>query len=230
MSKKWPIIISILLLISVFSIAQTNPANPRRDWFVGSYNGTLKDSIPNITINCNMNDYYATDSTIFIPIGGLTAVVCLDSSLGNDRFCTNWPFNQYQYGKLHADSSVIFCNFSMGGCACTYMGNFCDPGHLMIFRGKKTSDTPLSVQDNKLENNSVVMFPNPAQRHVNIMSVLEIDNFELYDLLGKSIAILVRKTNNGYLIDFPPNIYEGLYFLRLKKDNISVTKKVMIKE
>lgn len=231
MLKKLPIVLISILLISNNIQSQINPATARRDWLVGHYVGTLKDSVPNIVINCSMNVVYGqTDSIVSIPIGGLSGVVCIDSTLGNDRFCANWPFNQYKFGRLLADSSALFSKYSMGGCGCQiFSNNFCDPGHSMIFRGKKVSDTPLSVNEAELEPNNIAIYPNPiVGNYFNILTLAEIDDFILFDILGKEYFIQSFKTNNGYKIQLPQIINSGIYFLHIKKGNSIVTKKIIV--
>lgn len=233
--KQQILLISVFTLISLNFIGQVNPATARRDWFVGHYIGTLKDSVPNIVINCAMNvkkmsDYNINnDSTIYVPIGDLQAVVCLDSTLGADRFCSNW-LNYYSYGRLESDSSVLFICYSTGGCACTYStGGFCQPGRTMIFRGKKVSDTPLGINESNLESNNIALYPNPVTTtNFNVLTLVEPDEFILHDIMGKSYSIAFNKTDNGYKIQLPNRISSGVYFLNMHKGKNIIAKKIVI--
>lgn len=233
MLKKRILLISIIVLISITIKSQINPATARRDWFIGHYVGTLKDSVPGVIINCAMNTRYAfgNDSNVYVPMGGLSFVPCIDSSGGNDRFCSNWSFNIVKYAKLKEDSSVVFVCYSYSGCNCSSTGGFCQVGHTMIFRGKKVSDTPLAINEAELGANNIAVFPNPTINYsFSILTLVEVDEFNLIDIIGKSYPIKVIKTTQGYQIELTSNITSGIYFLTVKKDNSFVTKKVVLNQ
>ncbi|MDT0557319.1 T9SS type A sorting domain-containing protein [Ichthyenterobacterium sp. W332] len=83
------------------------------------------------------------------------------------------------------------------------------------------SGTPnLSVGDENLS--TVEVFPNPAKDVINIESVNELTNIELFSVLGKQ----VYKGTNERTIDIS-NLNTGVYLLKLSNDSGSVTKRIV---
>ncbi len=77
-----------------------------------------------------------------------------------------------------------------------------------------------------LEDYAIMLFPNPISNFLNIENTAErIDKIEVFDLLGKIIAIKKIDTNQ---IDFT-NLKKGIYFVQLYSGNTVLTKKVIKK-
>ena len=88
---------------------------------------------------------------------------------------------------------------------------------------------PVGLAENKLEN-SVLVFPNPVSNQINVQfldNVSAIESIELLNSSGKLIPIETKAINNGYQIELE-TLTDGLYFLRLKRDDLQIIKKLII--
>ena len=74
-------------------------------------------------------------------------------------------------------------------------------------------------------NNTISLYPNPAQEVLNISSSNSITNIEVYDLLGKKVA-----TNNNTKNVNVAALGKGAYIVKVMQENGSVVAKQFIKE
>jgi len=74
-------------------------------------------------------------------------------------------------------------------------------------------------------NNSISLYPNPAQEVLNISSSNKISKIEVYDLLGKKVA----SNNNASNVDVV-SLGKGAYIVKVVQENGSVVAKQFIKE
>ncbi|MCD2260953.1 T9SS type A sorting domain-containing protein [Psychroserpens luteolus] len=97
-------------------------------------------------------------------------------------------------------------------------------GNVHISEGFINSDgfsTTLGIDD--IEENGILIFPNPTTSEINIKTFFLIDSIEMYNSLGKKV-VNIKNTNNvkiGYLSS-------GIYFLRLKTGNFVINKKIIV--
>jgi len=74
---------------------------------------------------------------------------------------------------------------------------------------------------------SIVVFPNPAKNQLNIFSpYANLDNIEVYDLLGKRLSENISEERKGYTIDLT-SLETGVYFVRVTTENGSAVKKIV---
>lgn len=81
-----------------------------------------------------------------------------------------------------------------------------------------------------IDNVSVVdfsIYPNPAKTEINIQSSnqTQIDNVELYNILGRRVLVTGTLVDNKVNV---ANIASGIYLMKIKSGNNSVTKKIII--
>ena len=90
---------------------------------------------------------------------------------------------------------------------------------------EKTFTTePVGINDYELSN--VVVYPNPTKGMVQIQNAeFRIQNVEVYDAYGKMLNV-VNVNGNAAAIDMS-DYAEGIYFLKVKTDNGTVTKRII---
>ncbi|MBL4654206.1 MAG: T9SS type A sorting domain-containing protein, partial [Bacteroidia bacterium] len=97
-------------------------------------------------------------------------------------------------------------------------------------------DPFVAIEENKLETNSVTVFPNPANEIINIEYGVDksgLVKIEIYNLTGKKIAQLLseNKTPGNYNKKFTlQDLSSGLYFLKIAVNESSTIKNVFIKK
>ena len=90
---------------------------------------------------------------------------------------------------------------------------------------EKTFTTePVGIEDHEMNN--VVVYPNPTKGMVQIQNAeFRIQNVEVYDAYGKMLNV-VNVNGNAAAIDMS-DYAEGIYFLKVKTDNGTVTKRII---
>jgi len=89
---------------------------------------------------------------------------------------------------------------------------------------------PLGLNDNRISNNGLNLFPNPAKDELNFQINDEILNIKLTDIYGKQIDFsLSQKINQEYKINLNSNMAMGIYFINLKTSSRIINAK-FIKE
>jgi len=117
------------------------------------------------------------------------------------------------YADLHNLSSAPYTFESGKG---TYHNRF-----TILFLGQPILDT-----NDPLER-SISVFPNPARSFVNIYSpTAKIESIELYDLLGKRMESELKIPSTSTMVDLK-TIETGMYFLHIKTDSGTITKKIL---
>ena len=76
-----------------------------------------------------------------------------------------------------------------------------------------------------MQNNTISLYPNPAQEVLNVNSSNSIVKIEVYDLLGKKVS----SNNNAKNLNFAA-LGKGVCIVKLVKENASVVTKQFIKE
>ncbi|MCF8272333.1 MAG: M4 family metallopeptidase [Flavobacteriaceae bacterium] len=87
----------------------------------------------------------------------------------------------------------------------------------------------LSANDFNFLNNNIHIYPNPASGIFNIeMKSITDFQFDIYDITGKVIMSKIDVLKNNFNLDLS-NYSKGIYFIKLKSDSGSITKKLIIK-
>ena len=98
----------------------------------------------------------------------------------------------------------------------------------------ETQNSNLGIEDNVLNENDLIVFPNPSSGIVNI----KLNNFQdastitLINLLGKAVYSESISGNNGFTTDTSFNfssIAKGVYFIRIQGKRKFITKKIILK-
>lgn len=98
-----------------------------------------------------------------------------------------------------------------------------------FFTSQFTS-SPLSVLENEFETNDILVFPTITEGEINIKSQKELGdaNINIYNVNGQRVfnttAFLSDRNTNLNL-----NLNSGIYFVDIRVDNYSETKKIIIK-
>jgi hypothetical protein len=83
----------------------------------------------------------------------------------------------------------------------------------------------LGTADFGNENNTISLYPNPAQEVLNVSSSNSITKIEVYDLLGKKVASNINASNVNVA-----DLGKGAYIVKVVQENGSVVAKQFIKE
>jgi hypothetical protein len=75
----------------------------------------------------------------------------------------------------------------------------------------------------EIENNDVVMYPNPTKDMLFFATAEQIDEVRIYDLSGKEREKYIPEQNRINL----KNLERGVYLLRVKNDNKTIIKKAV---
>lgn len=90
----------------------------------------------------------------------------------------------------------------------------------IIFGDSSLLSTP------ELEENSIILAPNPATDRIAIQSGLPLDQLTIYDQHGRRVAQLESKSNNFEMN--VSNLSSGIYFVQLTEQNNTSIKKLII--
>jgi M6 family metalloprotease-like protein len=82
----------------------------------------------------------------------------------------------------------------------------------------------ISATESLKTNNDIVIFPNPAKDQITVRSYSPILEMELFDFAGRRIAVVASN------ILFLQNIPDGQYFLKVKTQTATETKKIIVKK
>ncbi len=135
-------------------------------------------------------------------------------------------------GLAPAGRSVASGDFNNDGIAELFAGIFyevnygCPSGGITYYYEPELAT---SIPDGVISGNDVCeVFPNPATDIINIKSTAIIDEVEILDASG----ILIRRlhSNAAYSMQIASSrLSAGLYFLKIKRGNQTITKKIIIK-
>jgi len=99
-------------------------------------------------------------------------------------------------------------------------------GTILISEGFISSSlsNTLGINDVGINDENIVVYPNPTSDFIYIKTNLSLEKIELYDALGKNIL----KAKNIKKIPVN-NLSKGIYILKIYSGNKSISKKVIIK-
>jgi len=127
---------------------------------------------------------------------------------------STWPFDLDQF---------LLLNVAMGGFAGTIDPSFSESSMVIDF--VRVYQNVLSTDD--VFANKFTVYPNPSNESnvLNIRTTEQVDKVEIFNTLGQRV---LSETNNTKQLDIQ-NIDTGVYFLKIKTDSGSITKR-LIKE
>ena len=85
------------------------------------------------------------------------------------------------------------------------------------------ASNPATLATKEIENNDVVMYPNPTKDMLFFATAEQIDEVRIYDLSGKEREKYIPEQNRINL----KNLERGVYLLRVKNDNKTIIKKAV---
>lgn len=88
--------------------------------------------------------------------------------------------------------------------------------------GKITVASKLTVEEKFLKN--LNFFPNPVKNELNISSILKIDSYQIYNVLGTLVSE-GKGTNTLTQVDMS-RLNSGLYFVKVTSNNLQTTLKI----
>ena len=127
---------------------------------------------------------------------------------------TTWPFFEDQY---------LLLNVAMGGIAGAIDASFTQSSMLIDYVKVYQAD-PLSVEDHFKFENTVRVFPNPANETIYIVSQEKQTRVALYDVYGK---LVLKKENSTKRVDVS-SLNPGVYFLEIYSNTEKAVKRVII--
>lgn len=83
-------------------------------------------------------------------------------------------------------------------------------------------DETLSLDENTINENSVSIFPNPAQNSIQVAASQTIEQIEIYNVLGKQVALV----NNSATMDIS-SFARGIYLARITTAAGTITKRIV---
>ena len=94
---------------------------------------------------------------------------------------------------------------------------------------KLPAELTISIND-ILSQQAIEIFPNPSKGKFTINASYNLQNveFNLVDISGKKLSILAKTINENAAEFDASNLNAGIYFLNIKSDNGSITKKIII--
>ncbi len=119
-----------------------------------------------------------------------------------------------------------FARRGMGADAVQGSSNSCTDGNNGF---KLPSELGNSINDILIQQ-SIEIFPNPSKGKFTINASYNLQNveFNLVDISGKKLSILAKTINENAAEFDASNLNAGIYFLNIKSDNGSITKKIII--
>ena len=151
-----------------------------------------------------------------------TQVTFTDSSV-QDWGTGTIEITGFQEGKIRFGSS----NLALTSTQLGLIKNMDAP--TMLFGldalGYLVDSTTLGTNDLEFANNTISLYPNPAQEVLNVSSANSITKIEVYDLLGKKVA----SNNNAKNVNVAA-LGKGVYVVKVVQENGSVVAKRFIKQ
>ncbi len=125
---------------------------------------------------------------------------------------STFPFNEDQY---------ILLNVAMGGIAGAVEAGFNESA--MVIDYVRVYQNTAGLNDASLEN-TIKIYPNPANEQIKIDSIQKIDKVEIYNLLGSRVLVQLENTDSINLSQLKP----GVYLVQLFSGDSRVVRKVVV--
>lgn len=82
----------------------------------------------------------------------------------------------------------------------------------------------LSISNNGFSNLSLLVYPNPAKKHINVAANIVFTKIELIDVLGR----IIFQSSSASVPIGVSTFKAGIYLLRLYKNTNTVTRRIVI--
>lgn len=176
-------------------------------------------------IELNVNNYQGADNVAFIGIDtGATSDIDFTNPVPGDLL------GGASYGTASIGNNILPVMGNLGG-ATGFSGPLPEGTYTIWLNqtGGPSESTldfvvneTLSIDENILNQNSVTIFPNPVQKSIQIEAALEVVLIEIYDVLGKQIAL----EKNSTTID-ASTFASGIYLARITTEAGTITKRIV---
>ena len=90
-------------------------------------------------------------------------------------------------------------------------------------------EVPNILDLNKTTFKNVLLFPNPTNDLVTIQSFNHISNLTVYDIIGKRLNVDIVTTSSSKLQFSVKNLNSGIYYIKIKNNLGTITKKLIVK-
>ena len=88
---------------------------------------------------------------------------------------------------------------------------------------------PASLDDHFSDNNSILVYPNPASNTITIKTSLQVKSVEIIDVLGKLIRMhQIDQVENTIQLNIN-DLSKGIYFLKIQSESRLYSEKIIIK-
>jgi hypothetical protein len=173
-------------------------------------------------------------SEVSATISGNNTIITGDSTLINIAFTGEAPWNIQLEDGFEFTSFAPNVNYYVDPLESTtfsikQVNNACGPGKV-LGEASIIVRLPLAVKD--VLNETISVYPIPAWLYVDIETSLfqnGMVNLNLTNVLGLTIAKDLIDLRNGKTRWRLPNLPSGLYLLHFKNEDISITKKLVLK-
>ena len=91
------------------------------------------------------------------------------------------------------------------------------------------TEVPNILDLNKTTFKNVLLFPNPTNDLVTIQSFNHISNLTVYDIIGKRLNVDIVTTSSSKLQFSVKNLNSGIYYIKIKNNLGTITKKLIVK-
>tara|TARA_B100001109_G_scaffold207786_1_gene175118 strand:- start:3314 stop:4837 length:1524 start_codon:yes stop_codon:yes gene_type:complete len=106
------------------------------------------------------------------------------------------------------------------------MGNFFTWDGAPVQGIVRIKDMTVGEESPKLKAESLKLYPNPTENQITLSSALPIEEFEIFDLVGKKVKQVQLQNTYQYILNLQ-RLDNGLYFVKVKVGEVWVTKKVV---
>lgn len=179
--------------------------------FVVMYTATAQNVVE-IAWGQGINESVASPT---IEIGETVRWVWSDASAKTVTSLANGSEN-FDSGSLKGLGQTF--SYTFGKAGVTDYQNDSNPS----MHGKITVASKLTVEEKFLKN--LNFFPNPVKNELNISSILKIDSYQIYNVLGTLVSE-GKGTNTLTQVDMS-RLNSGLYFVKVTSNNLQTTLKI----
>lgn len=185
----------------------------------------------------NVTTNYDTNPSIFKFPAGSSVISCNDEEggssvnvyyIGRQGESTGYsPVSDWMAGQTNSGSEKPFWTFSgteAKNVPNSLSGTTLEASSIGGPNFDPEDDATASVND--FFSSKISVYPNPANEFVKISSELEINNVEVYNLLGKRIISTAKLVDNTLNVS---SLSSGVYLIKLTSGEAVASKKLIIK-
>ena len=185
-----------------------------------------------------LEDNEATTPTVYAPSGATIIATggtqfdyagrignSTGTALTNDETTSDWVGADLPSSSTPTMAGDFWIMSSSGSAIRAYPESFEGSELNHIGGPNPTQNTTLSLD--KIDISRLSIYPNPADDIINLEnSNQQIKSVQVFDLLGKEVYTDNELSNNQINVS---TLNQGIYLLKLNAENVSVTKKIIIK-